>query len=789
MTVFTKGVGADRLIIDMGKFAFQLKKARCTTDFMVQFKYKISFDAAKKQWDWVNYNGMRSFVLIADHFLCGKDWSLEPWLVSRVTFNATDLTVKLDAEKRTWKQIAQSYSMDFGNNQFNRGGKHKRLVDFDFDKSFALDLSSEWPSAIFSQSFGAAEFGITCQDCGTTGSLVFAGHIEGSLFGGIDKFMISATPNDISANLNLNISFAGQYRFGDEGKKEFDIITIPLPAGWTIPGVLTFGPNAKVSGGFALESIAGQATIGSGITATIPDDSIAMVDLFAKKKLDVHGWIPEFETKPLEIQAEITASGEVYTKLEVAVTLEVLDEDGVNVDVNLKFPKLRITASGGWNPSGFCPPDPDPFGVSLDIWLGAELALEGYTELDGKRNELFDVDLFVSDEIFHFPVICKSFGDAPPGSCAVDVPADDLEWYENEVTNDGALPSRRRRSLPTPEESVVAAPKDLSRRRSVLEKRAGRTYNLDCDAGKKHTIVLKDYPVPKEIRDDGNTPNPVPLFDPMIKCGDTDSAKCKPQFWNVVEVVTAASIDDLVEGSDRYASEHVYEGDWIKEWLNDLYTKYYKPDNEDAESKAAACKQLADAFSIGQTTGPMEQILNQLGTDTSYTKTMTIFRQKENTLKHRIFKEGAAVVVGEGSTVAQRSCKFGRIVNACKYMMQEKTQQALMATIKGFTIGETAYPGIDGVLTTMDSNANIAKPPKGDDSFKWAAEHKAWLTNLYRQGVEKTRTELFNKAKEIKELAGVDADIKAAMDAIVVGGVVDGGEIDKYCKDTFEWGA
>lgn len=229
------------------------------------------------------------------------------------------------------------------------------------------------------------------------------------------------------------------------------------------------------------------------------------------------------------------------------------DEDGVNVDVNLKFPKLKITASGGWNPSGYCPPDPDPFGVKLDIWLGAELALEGYTELDGKRNELFDVALFVSDELFHFPVICKSFGDAPSGSCAVDVPAEDLEWYENEVTNDGGLPSRRRRSLSSSADTVVAELIDLSRRRAPLEKRAGRKYVLECDAGENHKIVLKDYPYPKDIRDAGKTPNPVPLFDPQIKCGDTDIAKCKPQFWDVLEVTVPADIDKIVDGSDRYA--------------------------------------------------------------------------------------------------------------------------------------------------------------------------------------------------------------------------------------------
>jgi hypothetical protein len=527
----------------MAKFSFQLKKARCTSDMMVQFKHKISFEAAKKNWEWVNYNGMRSFVLIADHYLCGKDWSLDPWLVSTVTFNATDLSVTMEAEKKTWKAIASSYAMDFGQTPFNRN--QKRFIDFDFDKRFELDLSSDWPEAIITEQFEHATFGVTCKDCGTKGSLVFAGHIEGSVFGGIDKFMISATPKGIEANLNMEVSFGGAYNFGDSAKKEFDLLTIPLPAGWTIPGVLTFGPNAKIAAGFALESISGQATLSSGITARIPEDSIAKVDLFAQKKIDVHGWVPEFETKPLEIAAEITASGEVYTKLAVAVSLEVLEENGVNVDVNLKFPKLKIAASGGWNPDGFCPNSPDPFGVSLDIWLGAELSLEGWDELDGKRHELFDVDLFVSDEIFHFPVLCKSFGEGAEGSCAVVVPAEDRDWFDIEVKSPTTALARR---YALPGLNTAPVRRTVPRPPRVAERANRKPYHLQCDTAKSYPIVLKDYLGPTDIINSGNAPNNIPIMHPLIDCGDDDATKCEPKFWIVEEEANTG----IVTG-DRWA--------------------------------------------------------------------------------------------------------------------------------------------------------------------------------------------------------------------------------------------
>lgn len=124
--------------------------------------------------------------------------------------------------------------------------------------------------------------------------------------------------------MNLEVAFSGLYKFGNDAAGEFDVVTIPLPAGWRIPGILTFGPNAKVVAGYQLDKIEGAATLSTGVTAKIPEDSIAKVDLFAQQKLDVHGWVPTFETKPLELQAEISASGFFYTKVAVAVSLEVL---------------------------------------------------------------------------------------------------------------------------------------------------------------------------------------------------------------------------------------------------------------------------------------------------------------------------------------------------------------------------------------------------------------------------------------------------------------------------------
>jgi hypothetical protein len=320
------------MIIDMARFAFSLKAVSCKDDMWVQFRHNVTFQAAKKQWEWVNFNGMRSFVLIADHFLCGRDWSLDPWLVSNVQFDPETLRVNLDAGKSTWKNVTRSYTMDFGEVVRDRPRAMKKRQSF--EKAFTLDLASTWPSTIVNEkwthSSGSVSFGINCVDCGTSGTLVFSGHIEGNPFTGIDKLLVQAVPNGIRADLNLELAFAGMYNFRgkDFAKREWTLVQIPLPYGIRIPGIFTFGPHADVKAGYELEKIEGEATIGTGVAAVIPDDSIAKVDVFGEDTVEVRGWVPEFETKPLEFDGEISAGGKLYTKLAVAVSIEVFGECG-----------------------------------------------------------------------------------------------------------------------------------------------------------------------------------------------------------------------------------------------------------------------------------------------------------------------------------------------------------------------------------------------------------------------------------------------------------------------------
>ncbi len=104
------------------------------------------------------------------------------------------------------------------------------------------------------------------------------------------------------------------------------LLTLPLPSGFSIPGLLIFGPNVDINAGLSLDSLEGEATITAGITSKIPDSSVAKVDLRAKQKLDISGWPPRFTTDPITIRAEIDAEVELYAEIAVAVSLLALGE-------------------------------------------------------------------------------------------------------------------------------------------------------------------------------------------------------------------------------------------------------------------------------------------------------------------------------------------------------------------------------------------------------------------------------------------------------------------------------
>jgi hypothetical protein len=133
----------------------------------------------------------------------------------------------------------------------------------------------------------------------------------------------------------------------------------------------------------------------------------------------------------------------------------------------------------------------------VEATVGANLALEGWKELDGDKDELFGVDLFDKDDLYVFPQFCFSFGGLSEGFClAEESPEDD-----DDEDDDDRLAGR----------AINGTDGHLLARQGPM---GDRTISLDCDNKKEHAWPVLQYPQPATLREDGS----IPIAKPNVPC-------------------------------------------------------------------------------------------------------------------------------------------------------------------------------------------------------------------------------------------------------------------------------
>lgn len=326
---------ATERIISLDKIDFLLESASCSAkDFSLKFVNGIVYAVVKTYWNWVNFNEMRTFVVIPNSRKCGTDREQQPWVARRVRFDDKTRSVHLEATKSTWKKVMQTYTLDFGEVVLGSKGLVKRDIIPDLDEKFRLGIGATLPKKIFGWEInqGVLKGNLTanCNECGTRGALIFSGHIEASLgLGGfdVDRFEISVKPEGVAVNVELELLFNAHLDFRRHIKpsQEIKLLEIPL-SGWNIPGIFEFGPRIQLNAGYEIGYISGSASATAGITARIPDSAIAKLDLLSKDSVQVSGWAPQIETRPLQVQAQVDAEASVYTEIALSVSITVFGE-------------------------------------------------------------------------------------------------------------------------------------------------------------------------------------------------------------------------------------------------------------------------------------------------------------------------------------------------------------------------------------------------------------------------------------------------------------------------------
>ena len=303
--------GGEELIISVERFASLLKDVDCGQDIMMSFKSQDSYTSAVASWDWVNFSENRTFIMIANYPGCGAAYSRQPWVVSNVAYHPESLAVHLNATEKTWKEVAHTYSLDFGRYSPPTSTKNRR--QFNGDKQISLDLGATLPVDLTSGYGGAANgLSIACKTCGTQGKVTLDGHIESSWFQ-ITVFTITAKPVGLEADLNLALTVTIEDLDYSWKPDPITFFTIPI-GGFSIPELITVGPSLELGAGLALSGAKGSATISSTIKAVIPDSSIAQVRLAGDRGATFSGWVPQFSAGPLQVDAQLFATVEVFAQ-------------------------------------------------------------------------------------------------------------------------------------------------------------------------------------------------------------------------------------------------------------------------------------------------------------------------------------------------------------------------------------------------------------------------------------------------------------------------------------------
>ncbi|OJD13258.1 hypothetical protein AJ78_06265 [Emergomyces pasteurianus Ep9510] len=736
---------ATERIISLDKIDFLIQSASCNAkDMSFKFIHPFVYAAVKIYWDWVNFNEMNTFVVIPNSKKCGKDREQQPWVARRVIFDDKNQRVRLEATKSTWKKVMQTYTLDFGEVILGSKGLVKRDIIPDLDEKFRLGIGVTLPTRIFGWEInkGALKGNLTanCNECGTRGALVFAGHIEASLgWTGfdIDRFEISVKPEGVAVNVELELLFDAHldFRRFTKPSQEINLVEIPI-SGWNIPGIFEFGPRIQLNAGYEISYISGTASATAGITARIPDSAIAKLDLLAEDSVQVSGWAPVIETRPLQVQAQIDAQASIYTEVALSVSVKVFDDNGFGVDLALKVPQVTATLSAGFNTEGFCPNNANIFGIKLDVMVGADLDLEGWREIDGDRKTLFDVDIYEKPDIFVFPQLCLAFGDVAPGYCLGGKKEED---DEDDDDDPGHYVRGRRGRIPRTISHGVSRRQDPDTGRKPIP--------LKCDKSK--TVQILKYPGPVDL-----AKNPaVPIFVPNIPCGEA-SEDCWPNanISVITEPLEERAIVDQTGllDQEKWASEHVYEANWVRDYLDFLQKTLTGSADKPCHPAVLRFWDKLNPTYPAPGGAPakasyVEALTQHLGTvNTANEPRMAIIQQRLNNLKYLMFAKKTLIAGTDGKDGRRKVinnhgrfvCELARISATCKYYAHSAAQEALKKSIVG----------IEEVLGIADNDANMKE---AGTSFQKV--HKDFYEEFHDAAIEWTRDQLRIYAKFLLE--------------------------------------
>lgn len=178
--------------------------------------------------------------------------------------------------------------------------------------------------------------------------------------------------------------------------------------------------------------------------------------------------------------------------------------------------------------------------------VGADLSLEGWKEVEGDKDKLFEVDIFNKPDIYTFPTVCFSFGDISEGYCLPEEApqggddVDEPDVVERSVDDGDA-------------DDIVERSNELAAR-----SHKGKKYKLGCDPDK--IVRAPPYPAPSELTKYTGTP-PIPIIVPDVPCADAEE-DCKPNTGITVTNTTDRDMTAVIDNTFKKKNEPESQMRW-----------------------------------------------------------------------------------------------------------------------------------------------------------------------------------------------------------------------------------
>lgn len=130
-------------------------------------------------------------------------------------YDEATFTATLDAKVAVWKDIANTFTLDFGKVELPpmslRGNADSVSAAITFDDSVSIDLTQSVRNPIIYQTSSAAggfDLTVSCLDCGTRGRLDIRGHVAVEWFQ-VTELTVEASPENVEARLQLGVKVKG----------------------------------------------------------------------------------------------------------------------------------------------------------------------------------------------------------------------------------------------------------------------------------------------------------------------------------------------------------------------------------------------------------------------------------------------------------------------------------------------------------------------------------------------------------------------------------------------------